>query len=225
MKINSAVALAVLGLLTVFPRLSVAQEDQEKVLSLLQPGALPDFRSHPVANGVEFRSWHQGEPPVKMIRKEEGFCALTSVGGGFAGGGEQAHVYIDTDGYWYLGGKSMQDGVSAECVIVRFAPVPAPKAKRVKILAASYSFGSDYADVTERVRKLVRAGTTFQANPGWLHADPHPYWNKALVIVCKIDHRTAIFSVGENESVSRDLLLEKSRPVADKAATPADQPQ
>ena len=125
--------------------------------------------------------------------------------------------------YWYLGGKCYQNDVPAESVVVCCPttvamtplvpplPVPLPvPARRVKIRAASYSFGSDYADVTERVRKLVRAGTTFQANPGWLHADPHPYWNKALVIVCKINHRTAIYSVGENENVSRDLLFEKS---------------
>ena len=222
MKINIPIALAIAGLLTVIPRFAVAQEAkeaEEKVVPL--PLVVPDSRLHAASNGVEFRHWHQGEPPVKLIRKEEGFCALTGIGGGFAGDGEEAHVYIGEDGYWYLGGKSMQKGVAAECVVVRYPPTPVAT-KKVKILAASYSFGSDYADVTERVKTLIHDGTTFQANPDWLKADPHPYWNKALVIFCKIGHQDAIFSVGENEDVSRELLLEKARPVADKAGSPAN---
>lgn len=83
----------------------------------------------------------------------------------------------------------------------------------VKILGASYSFGSDFADVTARVRELVRGGETFQANPGWLQADPHPYWNKALVVFCEVRGQRAIFSTGENGDVSRDLILQHARPV------------
>lgn len=217
MKMKITLVVAALGFLTIIPHVLVAQELAEKALPL----EVPSLRLHPATDGVEFRHWRQGEPPVKLIRKEEGFCALTGVGGGFAGGGEEAHVYIDDDGYWYLGGKSMQSGMSADCVIVRYPPKPTV-VKKVKILAASYSFGSDYADVTERVKTLIHGGATFQANPGWLQADPHPYWNKALVIFCRIGHQPAIFSVGENESVSRELLLEKSRPLTGKTDSPAD---
>ena len=69
---------------------------------------------------VEFSSWRQGEPPVKLIRKDEGFCALTKVTGHFEGGDEGVKVYVGGDGYWYLDGYSEQDNVGAECVVVRY---------------------------------------------------------------------------------------------------------
>ena len=172
----------------------------------------------PPAQSVEFHHWKQGDEPLKLIRKEEGFCALTSVTGNFEGAGEIVRVYIEEDGYWYLGGTFHQQDVAADCIVVRYpvpaamaaAPAPAP-ADSVAILAASYSFGSDYADVTERVRELVQSTETFQANPGWLQADPHPYWNKALVIFCEVGGKKALFSVGEGESVSRELIFKNAR--------------
>ncbi|HEY3899910.1 MAG TPA: hypothetical protein VGM54_14925 [Chthoniobacter sp.] len=69
---------------------------------------------------VETRAWRQGEPPVRLIPKDEGFCALTMVTGHFQGAGEWVKVWIADDGYWYLGGESHQEGVAAECMIVRF---------------------------------------------------------------------------------------------------------
>ena len=89
---------------------------------------------------------------------------------------------------------------------------PAPD-ESVDILAASYSFGSQYADVTRRVQDLLRQGKTFQANPPCLLADPQPGWNKALVIFCEVRGKRAIFSVGEGEAVSRELLLKNARVV------------
>ena len=89
----------------------------------------------------------------------------------------------------------------------------------VAILAASYSFGSQYVDVTRRVRELLRAGETFRANPQCLLADPQPGWNKALVIFCKVRGERAIFSVGEGEEISRELLMKNAR-VVEKATTP-----
>ena len=82
---------------------------------------------------VEFHSWHQGELPLKLIRQEEGFCALTSVSGRFDGSGEMIQVYVADDGYWYLAGKSQQSGVAAECIVVHYRskanPVPVPSAE------------------------------------------------------------------------------------------------
>ena len=150
---------------------------------------------------------------------------LLGVAGGFAGGAEEARVYVADDGYWYLGGKSMQSGVHAECVVVRYPVIPstAPTAdKRVVILAAAYSFGSQYADVTARVKQLLHEGKEFHADPDSLGTDPQPYWNKGLVIFCKIGGKRAVFSVGEGEPVSRQLLLEKARLVTDKAPRQAE---
>jgi hypothetical protein len=69
----------------------------------------------------ETAKWRQGEPPVRLIRQEEGFCALTQVTGSFQGSGESVRVYVGDDGYWYLGGDSHQEGVGAECIVIRYA--------------------------------------------------------------------------------------------------------
>ncbi len=68
----------------------------------------------------EFHTWKQGDPPVKLIPKDEGFCALTTVSGGFAGGGEGVWVSIGEDGYWYLGGRSQAEAVTATCIVIRY---------------------------------------------------------------------------------------------------------
>jgi hypothetical protein len=45
--------------------------------------------------------------PVKMMPVSEGICALTGVAGKFRGGGEQVFVR-QGNGYWYLGGGTLQ---------------------------------------------------------------------------------------------------------------------
>lgn len=87
---------------------------------LLVSAALPPERETVLVHGLEFARWEQGQPPVKLIRSNEGYCALTMVRGHFAGGGEHVRVWVDEDGFWYLGGHSYQHEVSAECVIVRY---------------------------------------------------------------------------------------------------------
>jgi hypothetical protein len=69
---------------------------------------------------VETETWRQGEPPLRLIREDEGFCALSLVTGHFQGGGELVKVYVGDDGYWYLGGHSRQQGVAAQCIVVRY---------------------------------------------------------------------------------------------------------
>jgi hypothetical protein len=70
---------------------------------------------------IETRTWRQGEPPVRIMPQADGFCALSLVTGHFQGGGEVVRVYIGKDGYWYLGGQSGQEGVAAQCIVVRYA--------------------------------------------------------------------------------------------------------
>ncbi len=88
-------------------------QEGEMVMHRVQP---PAGKAAP----YETRTWRQGESPVRLIRKEEGFCALTQITGSFQGAGEMVHVYVGNDGYWYLGGDSHQEGVAAECVVVRW---------------------------------------------------------------------------------------------------------
>jgi hypothetical protein len=88
-----------------------------------QEGEMVMHRVQPTSDKAvpfETRTWRQGEAPVRLIRKEDGFCALTQVTGSFQGAGEMVRVYVGDDGYWYLGGDSHQEGVAAECIIVRF---------------------------------------------------------------------------------------------------------
>jgi thiol-disulfide isomerase/thioredoxin len=66
--------------------------------------------------------WRQGEKPLRVIHKDEGFCVLASVAGHFDGYGEAVKVYLDEqDGYWYLTGKSGKESVRATAISIRFA--------------------------------------------------------------------------------------------------------
>jgi hypothetical protein len=64
--------------------------------------------------------WHQSYPyHVPLGPVGDRVCFLTGVSGNFMGGGEWVHVYT-ANGSWYLGGNSVQTGVSgrARCVPV-----------------------------------------------------------------------------------------------------------
>jgi regulation of enolase protein 1 (concanavalin A-like superfamily) len=94
------------------------------------PASTPGAASEPVIPdgrplSVETRIWRQGEPPVRIMPKDDGFCALSLVTGHFQGGGEMVKVYIGKDGWWYLGGQSRQEGVVGECIVVRYHADPA----------------------------------------------------------------------------------------------------
>jgi hypothetical protein len=89
-------------------------------------------------------------------------------------------------------------------------PAPAPTAPRVPVnlISAVYGSGTQFADVTDRVKALLdEPGASFLANPNWLGADPTPGWNKALVIVHQVDGHRRTFTVGENAPVSAELVL------------------
>jgi uncharacterized protein YceK len=79
---------------------------------------------------------------------------------------------------------------------------------RLWIISAMYGSGTKYADVTYRVNGLIhQPGAEFFARPEWLHADPTPGWNKALVIVYEFKGRRRIFSTGEGGKVSAKILI------------------
>ena len=91
----------------------------------LVSAAAPPATESIIVQGLEFARWEQGQPPVKLIRSSEGFCALTMVRGRCKGGGENVRVWVEEDGFWYLGGHSHQADVSAECVVVRYRELAA----------------------------------------------------------------------------------------------------
>jgi hypothetical protein len=57
-------------------------------------------------------TWTQGNPDTRMVPGSTHICALSLVQGNFRGGGERVRVYIKSDGWWYIGGASKQNGVA-----------------------------------------------------------------------------------------------------------------
>src|SRR5262249_49382779 len=66
----------------------------------------------------EYR-WVNGRPSVKMVGSDEGFCFLSSVGGGFRGARESVRITRVDDGSWTLGGESFQPILFAPALRVR----------------------------------------------------------------------------------------------------------
>ena len=81
----------------------------------------------------------------------------------------------------------------------------------VQIISAVYGSGKSFADVSDRVGVLVQKPSGFNAQPGWLNADPTPGWNKTLVIVYKVKGHRSIYTAQEGDWVNAKLLLEAAR--------------
>jgi hypothetical protein len=80
------------------------------------------------------------------------------------------------------------------------------------IISAVYGSGTNFADVTYRVDDLLhQPSVEFFARPEWLHADPTPGWNKALVITYEIKGRRRIFTTGEGGQVGLEQLMDQSK--------------
>jgi len=93
------------------------------------------------------------------------------------------------------------------------APSAVPSAgAEMLILSATYGSGTKVADVTYRVNDLLQQpGVEFFARPEWLHADPTPGWNKALVIIYEFKGRRHIFTTGEGGKVSGEILARRAK--------------
>jgi hypothetical protein len=63
-------------------------------------------------------TWTPKSKPVRMVHRTEGMCCLSLVGGAFRGGGEEVRITLGTDGYWYLGGKSLQPTMTAKAMSI-----------------------------------------------------------------------------------------------------------
>lgn len=55
--------------------------------------------------------WQTGREPVRIFRKTAGLCFVTSIGGSFAGYGEELSLAIDDQGMWTLSGRSQQESL------------------------------------------------------------------------------------------------------------------
>src|SRR5687768_37679 len=69
------------------------------------------------ADPNEYHWWQERGFPTVMGSVAGRACFLTRMTGNFEGGGEYIHV-VARDGFWYLTGHSLQEGVgaSARCV-------------------------------------------------------------------------------------------------------------
>jgi hypothetical protein len=84
---------------------------------LLASGSTAQAFSPHQASTMHRYLWTQSDPPVRMIPMNQGFCFLMGISGKFKGFGEAVRIYPQ-NGYWMLGGTSMQKGVygRASCV-------------------------------------------------------------------------------------------------------------
>ncbi len=102
------------------------------------------------------------------------------------------------------------------CSFARAPMIPSPTdvtaaSAGIRVVSAVYGSGVNFADVTARVNELLQQSEMeFFAQPPWLHADPTPGWNKALVIVFERAGERHLFSTGEGGQVSARLLAKSA---------------
>ncbi len=82
---------------------------------------------------------------------------------------------------------------------------------QMEVISAVYGEYTNFADVSFRVKDLLHLDTGFQVQPGFLQADPFPYYHKALVIVYDVKGQRHIFTAYENETVTAGELLEAAK--------------
>ncbi len=89
----------------------------------------------------ETRTWTQGQPPIRLIKKDEGICTMVNVTGPLAAD-ESVSVAVGNDGFWYLGGKASQKGVSGICNIIRYNSLTASVTGNADLTGRWYAAGS-----------------------------------------------------------------------------------
>ncbi|WP_437723134.1 hypothetical protein [Sorangium sp. So ce861] len=119
-----------------------------------------DTSGQPVSSGEEFH-WEQGNVSTAMGAAPNRACFLTRVTGKFQGGGEAVYSYV-SGGSWYLGGRSLAQGISARA---RCVSMPA---------SAEYSWGQRQQPVymgtaAGRTCFLTRVTGHFEGGGEWVH--------------------------------------------------------
>jgi hypothetical protein len=76
----------------------------------------------PPAPPVTEYEWRGRRPQTRALPADEGFCVLSSIGGGFWSRAEKVWVRIGADGHWEVGGATpRRDGVFVKALPVRTA--------------------------------------------------------------------------------------------------------
>ena len=73
---------------------------------------------------AEEHAWYAGDPPVGLLKDDEGFAFLSSLSGHFLGDGEEVRVSHADDGQWRLEGRSGQKEFAASATAVRVVKAP-----------------------------------------------------------------------------------------------------
>ncbi len=81
----------------------------------------------------------------------------------------------------------------------------------VRVVSAVYGEYTNFADVTYRVRDMVRSDTEFDVHPNFLKADPFVGYNKVLVIVYDVHGQEHVFTAYEGDTVTVGRLMEAAR--------------
>jgi len=82
----------------------------------------------------------------------------------------------------------------------------------VKIVAAHFGSGNNFADVTDRVKDvLAQPVASFRVGPDWLNADPAVGWRKQLNIDFEVDDSRYTFTCPEDTQISLRVLKEYVR--------------
>ncbi len=78
--------------------------------SLAEPGCT----NPPIVRVVR---WQHGDPTLRLLPADRGFCYVSGLGGALEGGGEGVRVFVD-DGTWFVGGYSCQPSLWVEVTCV-----------------------------------------------------------------------------------------------------------
>jgi hypothetical protein len=70
--------------------------------------------------------WSHGDPALRLLPADKGFCYVSGMGGDFQGGGESVRVWID-DGTWWVGGYSCQPSLWVEVTCMEWPAAGSPK--------------------------------------------------------------------------------------------------
>ncbi len=141
--------------------------------------------------------WEQGNTAIKLMHSSQGFCFLTYVRGKFEGHGESVFVYIESNGYWYLDGRSGREGkdVAAEARCTGMPPIV-------------FEVNSQAPNGWQKTGLFFKANDKLDidtiSNPVWTHQNPAiPKYNANGFTPTKIDSAAICPSVPIGKLVAK----------------------